>query len=215
MEAFRGGLSAAEFGDRGKGRPCRQPVTWPQGPASVLTLWCHPPLQASVWGLTGPTHMPPTWQPGTGHSRGSGEVTGGHGPACIPGMPRVCLDHGRQSKPHQSPACSFHPHSRWPSFRLSAPHPAPLPRCRPCRAGIFAICGDQAVHLLWRLREGEGPAGLNPRAIAVMIGTNDAAHLASVYPARKGDLALRECRAPAVPATPICAPVGMLHTQAC
>lgn len=50
------------------------------------------------------------------------------------------------------------------------------------RAGIFAICGDQAVHLLWRLREGEGPGGLGPRAIAVMIGTNDAAHLASVYP---------------------------------
>ncbi|KAL4451315.1 hypothetical protein ABPG77_009387 [Micractinium sp. CCAP 211/92] len=83
------------------------------------------------------------------------------------------------------------------------------------RAGIFAICGDQAVHLLWRLREGEGPAGLNPRVIAVMIGTNDAAHLASVYPARKGDLALKECRASAVPVTPICAPVGMLHTQAC
>lgn len=50
------------------------------------------------------------------------------------------------------------------------------------RAGILAICGDQAVHLLWRLREGEGPAGLSPRVIAVMIGTNDAAHLASVYP---------------------------------
>lgn len=57
-------------------------------------------------------------------------------------------------------------------------------------AGIFAICGDQAVHLLWRLREGEGPGGLGPRAIAVMIGTNDAAHLASVYPVRSG------CRLP-------------------
>ncbi|KAL4420773.1 hypothetical protein ABPG75_010429 [Micractinium tetrahymenae] len=64
------------------------------------------------------------------------------------------------------------------------------------RAGIFAICGDQAVHLLWRLKEGEGPAGLNPRVVTVMIGTNDAAHLSNVYP-EAGASKLRGCPCPA------------------
>ena len=42
------------------------------------------------------------------------------------------------------------------------------------------------MHLLWRLQNGEGPAVLNhdgmlanPEVVGVMIGTNDAGHLAS------------------------------------
>ncbi|PSC70716.1 SGNH hydrolase [Micractinium conductrix] len=50
------------------------------------------------------------------------------------------------------------------------------------KAGVFALAGDQAVHLLWRLAEGEGPEGLNPKVITLMICTNDLAHLTHVYP---------------------------------
>lgn len=46
-------------------------------------------------------------------------------------------------------------------------------------AHIFSIAGDRIAHLLWRLRNGEGPAGLRPKALLLLIGTNDVARLAS------------------------------------
>lgn len=49
------------------------------------------------------------------------------------------------------------------------------------RAAVLAIAGDQPVHLLWRLANGEGPAGLNPKQITVMIGTNDVGRMSSFY----------------------------------
>lgn len=53
-----------------------------------------------------------------------------------------------------------------------------------CRALVLAISGDQIVHLLWRLQNGEGPKGLDPQVVTVMIGTNDLAHLTSLLQAR-------------------------------
>lgn len=43
----------------------------------------------------------------------------------------------------------------------------------------LAVAGDRAEHLLWRLRNGEGPKGLSPSRILILIGTNDVAHLSS------------------------------------
>lgn len=37
------------------------------------------------------------------------------------------------------------------------------------RAAIFSIAGDRIAHLLWRMRNGEGPAGLHPRAAFVLV----------------------------------------------
>jgi lysophospholipase L1-like esterase len=47
---------------------------------------------------------------------------------------------------------------------------------------LLGISGDQAMHLLWRLQNGEGPSKLKPKAITLMIGTNDAFHLTRVLP---------------------------------
>lgn len=41
------------------------------------------------------------------------------------------------------------------------------------RAVVFSIAGDRIAHLLWRMRHGEGLTGLNPKAVMVLIGTND------------------------------------------
>ncbi|EFN50812.1 hypothetical protein CHLNCDRAFT_141743 [Chlorella variabilis] len=54
----------------------------------------------------------------------------------------------------------------------------------PKKALVLAISGDQIVHLLWRLQNGEGPKGLDPQVVTVMIGTNDLAHLTSLLQAR-------------------------------
>ena len=51
------------------------------------------------------------------------------------------------------------------------PPPTPTPPHPPPRAGVFALAGDQAVHLLWRLAEGEGPEGLNPKVGPVIQHT--------------------------------------------
>lgn len=42
---------------------------------------------------------------------------------------------------------------------------------------MLAVSGDQTVHVLWRLQNGEGPRGLKPAKVALMIGTNDVSHL--------------------------------------
>jgi hypothetical protein len=52
------------------------------------------------------------------------------------------------------------------------------------RALLLGISGDQTMHLLWRLQNGEGPAGLNPTSITLMIGTNDVLHLNVLDPVR-------------------------------
>ncbi|PRW20178.1 SGNH hydrolase [Chlorella sorokiniana] len=54
-------------------------------------------------------------------------------------------------------------------------------RLAPPKSHVAGIAGDQAVHLLWRLQNGEGPRGLNPKSVSVMIGTNDVAHLSSMH----------------------------------
>lgn len=51
------------------------------------------------------------------------------------------------------------------------------------RAGIFAVGGDRPANLLWRLRHGEGPRGLRPRAILLLIGVNDILPMLALYPA--------------------------------
>ncbi|KAL4419104.1 hypothetical protein ABPG77_010043 [Micractinium sp. CCAP 211/92] len=50
------------------------------------------------------------------------------------------------------------------------------------RAGIFAIGGDRPANLLWRLRHGEGPRGLHPRGILLLIGVNDILPMLALYP---------------------------------
>ncbi len=61
--------------------------------------------------------------------------------------------------------------------------------CSLRRSLVAGISGDQAVHLLWRLQNGEGPRGLNPKAVSVMIGTNDVAHLSSMHGVRRARFA--------------------------
>lgn len=46
------------------------------------------------------------------------------------------------------------------------------------------LAGDQAMHLLWRLQNGEGPRDLNPAVVMVQIGTNDIGHLTYLYQVR-------------------------------
>ncbi|KAL4433858.1 hypothetical protein ABPG75_000299 [Micractinium tetrahymenae] len=50
------------------------------------------------------------------------------------------------------------------------------------RIGIFAIGGDRPVNLLRRLRHGEGPRGLNPKGILLLIGVNDILPISALYP---------------------------------
>ena len=40
------------------------------------------------------------------------------------------------------------------------------------------------MHLLWRLRNGEGPKGLNSKIVTAMIGTNEMIYLTFLYPVR-------------------------------
>ncbi|KAK9789385.1 hypothetical protein WJX73_007156 [Symbiochloris irregularis] len=46
------------------------------------------------------------------------------------------------------------------------------------RTGVYAISGDTAGNLLWRMHHGEGLRGLtmSPQAVVVLIGTNDLFH---------------------------------------
>ena len=69
------------------------------------------------------------------------------------------------------------------------------------RAAAFAIAGDQTMHLLWRVQNGEGPRGLGPQAVFLLIGTNDVAHQGSIHPVR-----------PRHPPPPATAP--LTHTRA-
>lgn len=45
----------------------------------------------------------------------------------------------------------------------------------PLRAANFGFSGDRTEHVLWRLRNGE-IVGLKPKAIVIMIGTNNVGH---------------------------------------
>lgn len=40
--------------------------------------------------------------------------------------------------------------------------------------------GDRTEHLFWRLQNGEGPRDLKPRAVVLLIGTNDLNHVYDV-----------------------------------
>jgi len=44
------------------------------------------------------------------------------------------------------------------------------------------IAGDRTEHLHWRLTHGEGPKDLKPRAVVVLVGTNDLSHVFDVIP---------------------------------
>jgi lysophospholipase L1-like esterase len=48
-------------------------------------------------------------------------------------------------------------------------------RWAPLKAAAFGIGGDQTQHVLWRFRQGEFD-GLNPRAVVLLIGTNNFGH---------------------------------------
>lgn len=45
------------------------------------------------------------------------------------------------------------------------------------RAAAYSISGDRTEHLYWRLQNGEGPKDLKPRAVVLLIGTNDLNHV--------------------------------------
>ncbi|KAL4420774.1 hypothetical protein ABPG75_010430 [Micractinium tetrahymenae] len=49
-------------------------------------------------------------------------------------------------------------------------------------ADVFAAGGDGALNLLWRLEHGEGPGGLDPQAVFLMIGANDVLGLGALFP---------------------------------
>src|SRR5438105_12085998 len=46
-------------------------------------------------------------------------------------------------------------------------------RYEPLHAANFGIGGDRTQHVLWRLQEGKELEGIQPRAIVLMIGTNN------------------------------------------
>jgi lysophospholipase L1-like esterase len=45
------------------------------------------------------------------------------------------------------------------------------------KTAILAVAGDTTSNLLWRLQNGEGADGLEPKAMVVLIGTNDFGHI--------------------------------------
>jgi lysophospholipase L1-like esterase len=46
-------------------------------------------------------------------------------------------------------------------------------RYEPLHAANFGIGGDRTQHVLWRLREGKELEGIHPKAVVLMIGTNN------------------------------------------
>jgi lysophospholipase L1-like esterase len=48
-------------------------------------------------------------------------------------------------------------------------------RYEPLKAANFGIGGDRTEHVLWRLQEGKELHGIHPRAVVLMIGTNNTA----------------------------------------
>ncbi len=48
-------------------------------------------------------------------------------------------------------------------------------RFEPLNAANFGIGGDQTQHVLWRLQEGKELQGISPKAVVLMIGTNNMA----------------------------------------
>jgi lysophospholipase L1-like esterase len=46
-------------------------------------------------------------------------------------------------------------------------------RYEPLKAANFGIGGDQTQHVLWRITEGKELEGIHPKAIVLMIGTNN------------------------------------------
>jgi lysophospholipase L1-like esterase len=46
-------------------------------------------------------------------------------------------------------------------------------RYEPLNAANFGISGDRTQHVLWRLREGKELQGIHPKAVVLMIGTNN------------------------------------------
>lgn len=68
----------------------------------------------------------------------------------------------------------------WRAVMHPLHRPPPPPNRR--RALILAISGDETLHLLWRLRHGEGPSGLSPAVVTLMISTNDLFRLTMLHP---------------------------------
>lgn len=66
-------------------------------------------------------------------------------------------------------------------------------------ADVFAAGGDGTLNLLWRLEHGEGPAGLNPQVVFLMIGANDVLGLGPLFPVRRrGRRRVGTCPAPSL-----------------
>eukprot|EP00928_Gymnodinium_smaydae_P035046 TRINITY_DN24725_c0_g1_i1.p1 TRINITY_DN24725_c0_g1~~TRINITY_DN24725_c0_g1_i1.p1 ORF type:complete len:328 (+),score=46.30 TRINITY_DN24725_c0_g1_i1:41-1024(+) len=58
------------------------------------------------------------------------------------------------------------------------------------RPKVFAVGGDATQHMLWRLKNGELPASLQPHVIFVLAGINNMLHGANAFDAQEGALNL-------------------------